>query len=136
MLAASAAASLMLAGCGAGQRAAHATGSTVRVAERDFHISMPTHLDAGDHVFLVHNRGPVNHELIVVRASRSRLPLRSDGLTVDEEALDARTAGALEPGAPNKTRALRVRLRPGRYEFLCNMSGHYLGGMHRQVIVR
>jgi uncharacterized cupredoxin-like copper-binding protein len=31
---------------------------------------------------------------------------------------------------------LRVRLTPGRYEFFCNMSGHYLGGMHTVIVVR
>ena len=37
--------------------------------------------------------------------------------------------GTLEPGSPGSIRGLKVDLRPGRYELLCNMSGHYLGGM-------
>jgi uncharacterized cupredoxin-like copper-binding protein len=27
-------------------------------------------------------------------------------------------------------------LAPGRYVLFCNMSGHYLGGMHRLLVVR
>jgi uncharacterized cupredoxin-like copper-binding protein len=62
--------------------------------------------------------------------------LRRDGLTVDEAALEHRMVGVLEAGEPGADRRLVLRLRPGRYEFFCNMSGHYLGGMHRTVEVR
>ena len=31
---------------------------------------------------------------------------------------------------------LDVHLAPGRYKLLCNMSGHYLGGMHTALVVR
>jgi uncharacterized cupredoxin-like copper-binding protein len=30
----------------------------------------------------------------------------------------------------------RFRLRPGRYVLLCNMFGHYRGGMHTELVVR
>jgi uncharacterized cupredoxin-like copper-binding protein len=107
-----------------------------RITERDFHIAAPKHLRAGVVRLLVHNRGPDAHELIVVREQGSRLPLRRDRQTVDEEALDRFEAGALEPGEPGGTRELRVRLSPGRYVLFCNMSGHYLGGMSAVLVVR
>jgi len=72
----------------------------------------------------------------VVRAHGSSLPLRADGLTVNEEALDPVVAGTLEPGDPGSRRGLQVHLVPGRYELFCNMSGHYLGGMHTDLVVR
>jgi uncharacterized cupredoxin-like copper-binding protein len=31
---------------------------------------------------------------------------------------------------------LRLHLRPGRYVMFCNMSGHYLGGMDTDVVVK
>jgi len=62
--------------------------------------------------------------------------LRRDGLTVDEDAVEPETAGALEPGQPGATRELKLQLEPGRYELLCNMSGHYMGGMHSVLVVR
>jgi uncharacterized cupredoxin-like copper-binding protein len=106
------------------------------VTERDFHISAPAHLSAGDVTLTIHNHGPDVHELIVVRTNSAHLPLRTDGLTVDEEDLSDMTAGALEPGSPGSVRTLRLHLAPGRYEFFCNMAGHYLGGMHTSVVVR
>ena len=106
------------------------------MTERDFHISAPASVPAGEVQLAVGNRGPDAHELIIVRAHSSSLPLRADGSTVDEDALDAVTAGTLEPGDPGSVRDLQVDLAPGRYEMFCNMSGHYLGGMHRDLVVR
>jgi uncharacterized cupredoxin-like copper-binding protein len=64
------------------------------------------------------------------------LPLRGDGTTVDEETLKSEIVGVLEPGAPGSVRELRVHLAPGRYVLLCNMSGHFMGGMHTVVVAR
>jgi uncharacterized cupredoxin-like copper-binding protein len=107
----------------------------VSVTERDFHISAPKAVPAGELRLSVRNRGPVAHELIVVRAPDSRLPFRADGLTIDEDSVEPRIVGALEPASADKIRTLRVRLAPGRYEIFCNMSGHYLAGMHRKLTV-
>jgi hypothetical protein len=81
----------------------------VRVSERDFRIGAPLQLAAGDTRLQVHNLGPDQHELIVVRQS-SRLPLRADGLTVDEDSLARVKAGGLEPGAPGAVRELDLHL--------------------------
>jgi uncharacterized cupredoxin-like copper-binding protein len=123
-------------GCGAPDGGAAAHTNTLRVTERDFRIDAPKTAGAGVVTFMVRNRGPVAHELIVVRRGTTPLPLRADDTTIDEEALEPVTAGALEPADAGGTRALRVRLAPGRYELLCNMSGHYLGGMRTELVVR
>jgi uncharacterized cupredoxin-like copper-binding protein len=109
----------------------------VRVTERDFRISAPDRVSAGDVELLVDNEGPDDHELIVVRAGKTHLPFRADDVTLDEEAAEESKsiAGALEPGEPG-TRRLRVHLTPGRYVLFCNMSGHYLGGMDRDLEVQ
>lgn len=109
--------------------------SAITVRERDFRISAPRHVAAGDVALVVHNAGPDMHELIVVRERGARLPLRADGMTVDEDAVARDTPGNLEPGQPGSTRTLRVALHPGRYVLLCNMSGHYLGGMETELVV-
>jgi uncharacterized cupredoxin-like copper-binding protein len=131
-----AALALIAPGCGAGGSSEHVQGAAVRISERDFKIMAPRHLRAGEVDLAVHNRGPDAHELIAVRTGSERLPLRSDGSTVDEEALKRSEAGALEPGQPGALRHLRVHLRPGRYELFCNMAGHYLGGMHVRLVVQ
>ena len=66
---------------------------TVEVSERDFHITVPKRLPAGDVVIRLKNRGPEHHEFYVVRAGDGELPMRDDGLTVDEDAIEGRTAG-------------------------------------------
>jgi uncharacterized cupredoxin-like copper-binding protein len=122
-------------GCEGG-RPTGAGAMLVRVTERDFHISAPKRVRAGDLRLSVRNRGPDSHELILVRLHGARLPLRSDGLTVDEDAFERSTVGVLEPGEPGSTRELRVHLAPGGYELLCNMAGHYLGGMRALFVAR
>jgi len=126
---------LAFAGCGTGGRSAKSGQTVLRVTERDFQIKAPKRVRSGDVLLSVHNRGPDGHELIVVREQRSELPFRRDGTTVDEDRLEPVIAGALEPGPPNSTRKLRLHLAPGRYVLFCNMSGHYLGGMHAKLVV-
>jgi uncharacterized cupredoxin-like copper-binding protein len=87
-------------------------------------------------VVRVTNHGPDRHELIVVRVRGNGLPLRADGMTINEEALQRAEVGVLEPGAPGSVRELHVNLSAGRYVLFCNMSGHYMGGMHTMLVVR
>jgi uncharacterized cupredoxin-like copper-binding protein len=123
------------AGCAGGGSGGHVAGRLIRVTERDFKISAPKRVATGDLTLSVLNRGPDAHELIIVRSRRGELPLRTDGLTVNEEGLEHATVGVLEPGGPHSLRRLRLHLPPGSYELICNMSGHYLGGMHARLIV-
>jgi uncharacterized cupredoxin-like copper-binding protein len=126
---------LSLVGCS--HRVDHrAASANARVTERDFQISAPAQLPSGTVQLAVHNNGPEAHELIVVRSDGDKaLPLRGDGVTVDEDAVEASTAGSLEPGAAGSNRVLKLNLKPGRYEFFCNMAGHFEGGMHTTVTV-
>jgi len=108
----------------------------VHVKESDFRIvASPRRIRAGDVELVARNAGPDDHELIVVRARRTSLPLRADDLTVNEDELEPQTVGVLEPGAPGSVRKLRLRLAPGSYELFCNMAGHYLGGMRAFLVV-
>jgi uncharacterized cupredoxin-like copper-binding protein len=107
---------------------------TVKVTERDFHLSGPGRLQSGAVTLSVTNRGPVEHELIVVRKHGRTLPLRSDGLTINEDRIASDEVGALEPGEPG-VRQLTVHLAPGTYEMFCNMAGHFMAGMHHTFTV-
>jgi uncharacterized cupredoxin-like copper-binding protein len=127
---------VLLSGCGvAGRAGAAPPASRVTITEKDFKISAPKQVAAGDVRLSVHNEGPDAHELIVVRGRSGPLPFRSDGLTIDEDRLESSEAGSLEPGAPESVRTLNVHLKPGEYYLFCNMSGHYLGGMHTEIEV-
>jgi uncharacterized cupredoxin-like copper-binding protein len=126
---------LACSGCGS-SRASAAGEHAVGVTERDFHVQVPATLSSGTVTLRVHNQGPDQHELIIVPGTIASLPLRADGLTVDEETVEASEPGALTPGEPGSTRDLTVDLRPGRYVFFCNMEGHFMAGMHTEVVVR
>jgi len=125
---------LLTGSCGGTPAPASDGGSVVQITERDFHISAPARVPAGHVVFRVHNLGPDDHEFIVVRTDGHPLPLRSDGMTVNEESLQSSIVGALEPGPPGSVRYLKLDLPPGRYQVLCNMEGHYMGGMHDDFV--
>jgi hypothetical protein len=126
---------LCVAGCASGASGESGRRArSVRIVERDFQIDAPNWVHAGQVTFAVHNKGPDDHEFIVVRAGHGPLPLRKDGLTVDEDALQKETVGALGPAPPGVER-LHVHLKPGRYELICNRSGHYMGGMHARLDV-
>jgi uncharacterized cupredoxin-like copper-binding protein len=122
-------------GCSNDDSGGRADNATVRVTERDFRISAPKRVSAGDVHVSVRNTGPDDHEFIVVRLRGKALPLRPDGLTVDEDAIEHATVAVLEPAEPG-VHELRMSLEPGRYELLCNMYGHYAGGMHTKLVVR
>jgi uncharacterized cupredoxin-like copper-binding protein len=107
---------------------------TVQVTELDFQISAPNSVRSGDLLLHVDNKGPDWHELIIARTDK-QLPLRSDGLTVNEEALQSVIVGALEP-AEAGVHDLRVHLTAGHYQFFCNMAGHFMAGMYGTMVVQ
>jgi uncharacterized cupredoxin-like copper-binding protein len=129
-------AAVLASGCGASGKSVKTSPPLLHVSESDFHISAPSTLKAGEYTFRVHNKGPTDHEFLIAPTQRGSLPLRPDGLTVDEEALERLEPGSLEPGAPGAVRDLTVVLKPGRYVFFCNMEGHYMAGMHSELVVQ
>jgi hypothetical protein len=117
-------------------RAVTAHTTELHITERDFHISAPKQVASGNLTLTVVNKGPDDHELIIVRATTARLPLRSDGLTANEEKLSPIIALSLEPASPGTKRTAHLHLRPGRYVLFCNMAGHFMAGMRTTLVVR
>src|SRR5687768_14310019 len=119
---------LMLPGCSSPPSP---TGQVLRVRIKDFKIkpALPS-LQGSSITLSVWNAGPSTHEFVVVRSDRSsdELPLATDGLSVDEDAvapIDELTE------VPAKTReTFPLTLAPGRYVLFCNLEGHYLAGMN------
>ena len=109
----------------------------ISVITRDFYFKVTgaEDLRAGDITLDVENEGPNTHELVVVRSDGADLPIRADGITVDEEAIEPLIAGAWEDAKPGTRDRLRLHLDRGRYVLFCNMAGHYLGGMHEALEV-
>jgi uncharacterized cupredoxin-like copper-binding protein len=110
-------------------------GAVVRVTLKDFRITVSqSHVRAGDVRLVVKNKGPDTHELLIAR-TRAPLPLRADGITADEEALEPVTVAEAEGEPRGRVRVLELKLRHGLYELFCNMAGHYLGGMRARLVV-
>jgi hypothetical protein len=125
---------LFFVGCAETDTVSPAPDTMVNISARDFRIVVePRRIPAGDVELVVRNQGPDTHELIMVRSGRSQPPLRRDGLTVNEEALH--TVNAVEGVDPGGVRRVRLHLAPGRYELFCNMAGHFMAGMHGELVV-
>ncbi len=93
--------------------------------------------------FRVANVGVMTHELVVLplpagqQAGRRRVD--ADG-TVDESASLGEASRSCGAGEGAGIRAgsvgwLTVTLRPGRYELVCNLPGHYTAGMFAELDV-
>jgi uncharacterized cupredoxin-like copper-binding protein len=106
---------------------------------RDYRIrSSVSMVAAGTVTFSIHSKGPSTHEVAVFETTRpaDRLPMGTDGLRIDEDSPLLREAGELEQVDIGQTETIALRLRPGRYVLVCNMEGHYLGGMHFTLVVQ
>jgi uncharacterized cupredoxin-like copper-binding protein len=95
-------------------------------------VPRPTKIGAGKVTFVVPNRGKLDHEMVVIRTERApgKLPLRK-GLAVETGAV-----GETGDIAPGGTKRVTLQLKPGRYALICNLPGHYKGGMYAGLVVR
>jgi uncharacterized cupredoxin-like copper-binding protein len=114
-------------------------GSRVlHVDERDFALHLQaTTLRAGTYVFVDTNHGPSAHELVMWKTNdpADRLPLLPNHrVNEDSPALSSvmDSGTSLDPG---QTHLLTATLAPGHYVIACNLPGHFLSGMHLDVIV-
>lgn len=95
-------------------------------------VPQPGTAPAGKVTFRVKNEGATVHEFLVVRttADASKLPVTNgqaeEGSTVGE-------SGDMKAGA---AKDVTVDLTPGHYVLLCNLAGHYQGGMYANFTVK
>ncbi|QEC47257.1 hypothetical protein FSW04_06410 [Baekduia soli] len=86
---------------------------------------------AGKVTFKVTNNGSVAHEYVILRTSQpaSGLPMAGGKAS---EAGHVGEIGDLPVGA---TKSVTLNLKPGHYSIICNLPGHYTGGMHTDLTV-
>lgn len=128
---------LSVVSCG-GTNSSARVDETVSVNLENFDIVAPTHVRAGLVRFDLHGLGPTMHEFVISRTNRSSddLPLAADGTVDDHGEYPGFTLLGEEEGIDMNDRAtFTVRLTPGHYVLFCNMEGHYLAGMHTEVVV-
>lgn len=87
---------------------------------------------AGKVTITAHNVGAVVHELVVIRtnADPGHLP------KVHGRVSEAKSVGEIADVAPGKTKTVSLRLKPGKYALVCNLPGHYSGGMYGSLLVK
>jgi uncharacterized cupredoxin-like copper-binding protein len=94
--------------------------------------------------FVALNHGTVTHELIVLPLAPGASPgsrTVGAGNRVSEdgslgEASNDCAARAGEGTAPGDASWVTIVLKPGRYEPLCNLAGHYAAGMYAELDVK
>jgi uncharacterized cupredoxin-like copper-binding protein len=86
---------------------------------------------AGSVTFHVRNAGELTHEFVVIRSTAKAADLPMDG----GEASEAGNQGEVEDLAAGASGDLTLDLPPGHYALICNLPGHYAGGMHADLTV-
>ena len=108
----------------------------------------PSTVPAGPVNLRVVNTGMLNHEVVVLPLAQGQSvgqrTVGADGKVDESVSLGeaSRTCGAgdgeesANPGiAPRSAGWTTLDLKPGRYELLCNIAGHYGAGMYTQLKV-
>ena len=90
-----------------------------------------TRVAAGKVTFHVTNSGSVTHEMVVIRTPTPSgdLPMQSG------EASEAGSAGETGDMTAGTSTDLTLTLPAGHYALICNLPGHYAGGMHTDLTV-
>jgi uncharacterized cupredoxin-like copper-binding protein len=105
--------------------------STIDASVKEFSVTLDSaEAAAGKVSFKVQNSGSIAHEFVVFRTD-----LATDKVTVkdgqaDEEETGLSHVDEVEGIAPGSSKTLSVDLPPGRYLLICNLPGHFQGGMH------
>lgn len=109
------------------------TVDVVMGAPKEFSlVPTPGSATAGQVTFRVTNNGTMPHEFVVLRttAKAADLPTSADG-----EAKEDGAVGEIPDLAPGATKSVVLALKAGHYSLICNLPGHYAGGMYADLTV-
>ncbi|WP_229841725.1 sulfocyanin-like copper-binding protein [Streptomyces brasiliensis] len=106
-------------------------------------VARPATVSAGVVSLWVLNTGAMAHEVVVLRLPSGQgigeRPIGPDGKVNEAGSLGeaSRSCGTGEGDgiAPGTMAWTTLTLRPGRYELVCNLPGHYLAGMYTELDV-
>ena len=90
-----------------------------------------TTIPAGEVTFTVKNDGSMVHEFVVLKTTTPGADLKVTNGTADEAGNIGET-GDMPAGT---TKTLTLTLKAGHYVVLCNLPGHYQGGMWKDMTV-
>jgi uncharacterized cupredoxin-like copper-binding protein len=97
----------------------------------EFKIQSPPTASGPKVTWDVKNAGKITHEFVVLRTKKAAGKLGT-GTRVPEPG----KVGEVGDLAPGKSRKLSLKLKPGHYALICNLPGHYKGGMRADFTVK
>jgi len=117
-------------------QAAPAAATTVEGTIHDNSLTaVPSSVPAGDVQFVVSNAGTTSHEFVVIKTDLAPDALPVVGGTVDESASSLQVIDTIAPFAAGTQQTLTVNLAAGNYVLICNLPGHYQGGVRTAFTV-
>lgn len=106
-----------------GQGATGSRRGAVPTELDEWEIGAPTEYEAGQVTFDVSNTGTFTHELVVIRGeSYESLPLAANGAVNEDDLEEGALIGRTPRIDSGGSASLTVRLEPGTYVLLCNIS--------------
>jgi uncharacterized cupredoxin-like copper-binding protein len=110
--------------------AASSTGP-LTATETEFKIASPPSAKGPKVTWTVKNAGKIPHEFVVLRTKK-----KAGSLGKGQEVPEPGNVGEVSGIAPGKTKKLSLKLKPGHYALICNLPGHYKGGMFADFTVK
>jgi uncharacterized cupredoxin-like copper-binding protein len=112
--------------------------ATVTVAERELTLTPDVStVPAGRVKFVVNNVGAIKHEVVVMKTDNdlNALPIDAKTSKVVENGQGDKDIGEVNDVGPQSSGSNVITLTPGKYVLLCNVPGHYSGGMRAPFTV-
>lgn len=94
-------------------------------------VPTPTSVNAGPITFQVVNKGKILHEMVIVPAKSAASLKQPDGT-----GSEADSPGEVPDVAAGASGTVTVTLPAGNYVLLCNLPGHFAGGMYASLTVK
>jgi uncharacterized cupredoxin-like copper-binding protein len=116
-----------------GSASAAASGTAVSAKETEFKIELASSTaPAGSVTFQINNAGTIVHEFVVMKTdlAADKLPVDPGKGVVSEETPGLSVVDEVEDIAVGASPTLTVDLPASHYVVICNIPGHYTGGMH------
>lgn len=111
-----------------------AASGNVTVTTTEFKFSAPEiDAKAGKLKVTLVNKGKAVHEFVVLKsdAAPGSLPPAGGGRVSEKTSV-----GEVSETDPGKTKSATLDLKPGKYIYVCNIPGHYMSGMHGELVVK
>jgi uncharacterized cupredoxin-like copper-binding protein len=115
-------------------QATSAPANSIDASLSEFKISgAPASVAAGKVTLKATDAGKIPHELVVLKTTKPAADLGKAGTSRIPETGHVGEVGEIKPGASGTT---TLHLKPGHYVLVCNLPGHWAGGMRADLTVK